>query len=234
MNPITSTILLLALAACDARVCLLAARKRPQPELRGLGEAMMQEELSEELEMAYNATVENHVVRNAIFSTQVIAGLLVRFRLTAFVSEVGESIRPVSGVRTWHVNLFYLVSWLYVTIDTLVRTVEESRAQNRRPQVWRVLIFMSVFHTIATMLIPAVAIHEAVHLTKAALRAVAATRVERWMPTLVGLLLIPALPLVDHPVHWLLGSALEVVWPRSTVEKPAFGGSINGGARQRA
>ena len=224
-----SLLLLLALAVCDARVCLLAARQPTQPELRGLGEAMKQEELSEELEMAYNATVENHV-RKVVFSTQVIAGLLVRFRLTAFVSEVGESIRPVSGVRTWHVRLFYLVSWLYVTIDTVVRTVEESRAQNRRRQVWRVLIFMSVFHTIATMLIPAVAIHEAVHLTKVALQAIDAKRVERWMPTLVGLLLIPALPLVDHPVHWLLGSALEVVWPRSTVDTTQ---SITGGARQR-
>ena len=231
MNRSLLSTLLLALAVCDARVCLLAAAKRPQPKLRGLGGALLQKELSEELEMAYNATVDNHV-RKVVFSTRVIANLLVRFRLTAFVSEVGESIRPVSGVRSWHVNLFYLVSILYVTIDTLVRTLEEARAQNRRPQVWRVFIFMSVFHTIATMLIPAVAIHEAVHLTKAALRAVAATRAERWMPTLVGLMLIPALPLVDHPIHWLLGNALEAVWPKSTVDAHSM--SIPGGALQRA
>ena len=80
------------------------------------------------------------------------------------------------------------------------------------------------------MLIPAVAIHEAVHAVKvllvaAAARprlgavAVGAARSVPWLPTVVGLLLIPALPLADEPVHHLLK------WSRmSRVAAPAKDG----------
>ena len=149
-------------------------------------------------------------------STRAITALLARYRLTAFVSEVGESIRPLRGVLTWHVNLFYLVSWLYVITDTMVNAVDEAYVQGRRRQVARVVLFMSLFHSIATMLIPAVAIHEAVHLAVVLLkRAAASPSVQLWVPTMVGLSLIPALPIVDEPLHHALKRLFDRLWPEA-------------------
>ena len=149
-------------------------------------------------------------------STRAITALLARYRLTAFVSEVGESIRPLRGVLTWHVNLFYLVSWLYVITDTMVNAVDEAYVQGRRRQVARVVLFMSLFHSIATMLIPAVAIHEAVHLAMVLLkRAAASPSVQLWVPTMVGLSLIPALPIVDEPLHHALKRLFDRLWPEA-------------------
>ena len=148
--------------------------------------------------------------------TLVITALLARYRLIAFVSEVGESIRPLQGVLTWHVNLFYLVSWMYVITDTTVHAVDEANVQGRRRQVARVLIFMSIFHSIATMLIPAVAIHEAVHFAMAFLKRVAASpRMQVWVPTMVGLSLIPAMPIVDEPLHHALQAIFDRLWPEA-------------------
>ena len=149
-------------------------------------------------------------------STRAITALLARYRLTAFVSEVGESIRPLRGVLTWHVNLFYLVSWLYVITDTMVNAVDEAYVQGRRRQVARVVLFMGLFHSIATMLIPAVAIHEAVHLAMLLLkRAAASPSVQLWVPTMVGLSLIPALPIVDEPLHHALKRLFDRLWPEA-------------------
>lgn len=148
--------------------------------------------------------------------TLVITALLARYRLTAFVSEVGESIRPLQGVLTWHVNLFYLVSWLYVITDTTVHAVDEANVQGRRRQVARVVLFMSIFHSIATMLIPAVAIHEAVHFAMALLKRLAASpRIQLWVPTMVGLSLIPAMPIVDEPLHGALKLLFDRLWPEA-------------------
>ena len=60
------------------------------------------------------------------------------------------------------------------TPDTMVNAVDEAYVQGRRRQVARVVLFMSLFHSIATMLIPAVAIHEAVHLAVVLLKRAAA------------------------------------------------------------
>ena len=148
--------------------------------------------------------------------TLVITALLARYRLIAFVSEVGESIRPLQGVLTWHVNLFYLVSWLYVITDTTVHAVDEANVQGRRRQVARVVLFMSIFHSIATMLIPAVAIHEAVHFAMALLKRLAASpRIQLWVPTMVGLSLIPAMPIVDEPLHGALKLLFDRLWPEA-------------------
>ena len=115
-----------------------------------------------------------------------------------------------------YVNLFYLVSWLYVITDTMVNAVDEVYVQGRRRQVARVVLFMSLFHSIATMLIPAVAIHEAVHLAMVLLkRAAASPSVQLWVPTMVGLSLIPALPIVDEPLHHALKRLFDRLWPEA-------------------
>ena len=78
------------------------------------------------------------------------------------------------------------------------------------------MLYSSIFHTVATMLIPAVAIHEAVHLAMVLLkRAAASPSVQLWVPTMVGLSLIPALPIVDEPLHHALKRLFDRLWPEA-------------------
>ena len=106
----------------------------------------------------------------------------------------------------------------------------------------RTLIFFSTFHALATMMVPAYLVHAAVHLTQhtlqlstaaaaaaaaaaangspeaaavaaAAGEAAAAMTDARLLPTVVGLLTIPLLPLLDKPIEHALEYAFGRVWP---------------------
>ena len=156
----------------------------------------------------------------------LLAVMLVRFRLTAFTSEVGESLRPL--IAAWQVGLAYAVSWLYVSLDVLLRCVDEYALRGRTWRVVRTLLFFGVFHSVATMLLPAVMIHAAVHRSDQLLQLLA-RRVARepsrwpravrvlptlwWVPTLVGLTLIPLCPLFDEPIEKVLKGAFHATWP---------------------
>ena len=192
----------------------------------------------------------------------VVADLLLRFRLTAFTSEVGESLRPL--IFLWQVRATYAVSWLYVFLDVVLRAGDEAslrgwyvstngrtraRCHTLLPahgcsllvrafavccplylavlpcclhlRTWRVvrtLLFFSIFHSIATMALPALIIHTAVHQSQRALRMVPGdapwlTHLRQWGPTIVGLALIPLMPIFDEPMEALLERVFHRVWP---------------------
>jgi len=145
-----------------------------------------------------------------------LADLLIRYRLTAFTSEFGESLRPLMHV--WKVRATYAVSWTYVLLDVLLRTGDEVALRGRTWRVLRTLLFFSIFHTVATMLIPAFVIHSAVHSAQHALE-VLTPRVPWlegshlwWVPTAIGLVLIPLMPLLDAPVEGLLEAGFHRLW----------------------
>ena len=146
-----------------------------------------------------------------------IGVLLARLRLTAFTSEVGESLRPV--IPGWQVACAYGVSWLYVFIDVAVRGAEQwASAPGDPARLTRLVAYSSIFHTVATMLIPAVLIHAAVHGVQHLVRRYAVRRgllalFATWLPTFVGIALIPAMLLFDHPVEMLLDKLFEALWP---------------------
>ena len=144
----------------------------------------------------------------------LVASWLLRLRLTAFTSEVGESLRPLVQ-RSW-VRLCYAVSWTYVLLDVLIRAADEMSLRGQTWRVVRTLLFFSVFHTLATMLLPAYLIHTAVHQTHQALHTQASRALQRhamWAPTVVGLLLIPIMPLLDEPMEHALELAFGRLWP---------------------
>eukprot|EP00322_Chrysochromulina_rotalis_P024078 CAMPEP_0115858036 /NCGR_PEP_ID=MMETSP0287-20121206/15887_1 /TAXON_ID=412157 /ORGANISM="Chrysochromulina rotalis, Strain UIO044" /LENGTH=355 /DNA_ID=CAMNT_0003312281 /DNA_START=70 /DNA_END=1137 /DNA_ORIENTATION=- len=149
----------------------------------------------------------------------LVAMWLVRLRLTAFTSEVGESLRPL--VQPWKVKLAYVVSWTYVILDVLIRTADEMSLRGHSWRAVRTLLFFSTFHSIATMLLPAYCIHTAVHQAQLAVahfsaRAAWLQRSELlrvWTPTALGLLLIPLMPLLDEPMEHLLESGFGFLWP---------------------
>jgi hypothetical protein len=145
----------------------------------------------------------------------VLAGLLIKFRLTAFTSEVGESVRPL--VDLWKVRAAYAVSWTYVFLDVLLRTADELTLHGQTWRVLRTFIFFSIFHTVATMLIPAFLIHAAVHHSGRAITSFTTDSPQLallwWVPTAVGLALIPLMPLFDEPIEHLLKWVFSKLWP---------------------
>jgi len=146
----------------------------------------------------------------------LVATWLIRLRLTAFTSEVGESLRPLIAVSK--VRFCYAISWIYVLLDVLIRTADEMSLRGRTWRVMRTLLFFSVFHTLATMLLPAYLIHTAVHQAHRALHHAAtparlASALQHWAPTAVGLLLIPLMPLLDEPMEQALERLFHVMWP---------------------
>lgn len=163
----------------------------------------------------------------------VVAALLVRFRLMAFTSEVGESLRPL--IEPWLVTATYAVSWAYVSIDVALRACDEYALRGRTRRVLRTLLFFAVFHSIATMLLPAVLIHAAVHRSELFLQHACrrwASRVAagagaaadtllsrlRLLPTIIGLSLIPLMPLFDAPIEHLMERLFAMAWrlPRTS------------------
>ena len=166
---------------------------------------------------AYIAAVAARGGRRLWAGRSLVAAFLLRFRLAAFTSEVGESLRPL--IEVWQVRVMYAVSWLYVLIDIVLRTADEWALSGRTLRVVRTFAFFSIFHTVATMLLPAVIIHAAVHHADAALRPLrhlngpSTTALPTPLlpllrhpivPTVVGLALIPLMPLLDEPVEALL------------------------------
>ena len=184
---------------------------------------------------ALPALLAGHATRTAVKSPAAVGGLLkvpfalistfrgpigkmlARLRLTAFTSEVGESLRPV--IPGWQVACAYGVSWLYVFIDVAVRGAEQwASAPGDPARLTRLITYTSIFHTVATMLIPAVLIHAAVHGVQHLVRRYAVRRgllalFATWLPTFVGIALIPAMLLFDHPVEMLLDKLFAAVWP---------------------
>ena len=68
----------------------------------------------------------------------------------------------------------------------------------RAAQVTRTAVQTATFQLLASIAAPFVVIHTAVDLAK---RSLAHTRAARIGPVIAGLALIPALPLVDHPIE---------------------------------
>lgn len=153
-------------------------------------------------------------------SRNAIAQVLVRFRLLAFTSEVGESFRPLMDL--WKVQLAYAVSWAYVLLDVLLRACDEFALRGRTLRILRTLVFFSVFHTIATMLLPALLIHAAVHraeqlfhglLPPSVARSSHAGILRRFAPSAIGVALIPVMPLLDSPCEHALEALFKAAWP---------------------
>ncbi len=148
----------------------------------------------------------------AIFGKRPFPGVrkaLVRMRLTAFTSEVGESFRPI--IRRWLVLGSYGVSWLYVFTDIAIQGFEAAdNTAASACSIRRRIVRASIFHTIATMLVPAVTVHTVVQVGTALIKKLAGLPAWfSWMPTAVGIGIIPLLVLLDRPFEHLLDKLMK-------------------------
>lgn len=148
----------------------------------------------------------------AVKSVSLTKLLAANARYTAYSSDIMEAFRPV--VSPFWVYAGYGVAISYIGLDVGYSAYKEARKPDGN--VPRAVAHATLFQGLASLVIPAVAIHQTVHFTKHYTRG---RRLGVWAPTVAGLSLIPILPFtIDPPVELALESAFNHYWPER--EKP--------------
>ena len=132
-------------------------------------------------------------------------------RYTAYSSDVGEAFRPV--VPQWAVRGTYGLAVSYIAGEIGLTTWKESKKPGATQETTlRAFTHATVFQGIASLALPMVIIHQAVHAAQVATKRMG--RFTKWGPTIAGLALIPALPFaVDEPCEHAIEWAFDKVWP---------------------
>ena len=126
-------------------------------------------------------------------------------RYAAYSSDVGEALRPILTPR-W-VNATYGLAITYVLGDVSYHGYLE---QQRGGDVTRAVVHATTFQLLASLLIPAVLIHQVVHISHKGFTKLG--RYTKWGPSIVGLSCIPLMPLIDHPVEHAVDKAFDSYW----------------------
>ena len=138
-------------------------------------------------------------------------------RYLAYTSDVGEAFRPIVHVNV--VRSAYGISWGYVLGDVGYNGYQDYHLGVRGTELRRTMVERAVFQSFASMIFPAITIHEMVRLTKRhVFPRIQAGRYMRWGPTMCGLGVIPFLPFMyDHIVEVACERIFDYTWP---IEKP--------------
>lgn len=129
-------------------------------------------------------------------------------RYVAYSSDVGEAFRPI--VPPWAVNATYGLAIAYIAGDVGYTSYRES--QKPDGNVLRATVLAATFHACASLVGPAILIHQTVHFAQSVAKR--SGRFVRWGPTLTGLAMIPLLPTIldepsEHAIEWAFGK----FWP---------------------
>mmetsp|Transcript_48667 Transcript_48667/g.141912 ORF Transcript_48667/g.141912 Transcript_48667/m.141912 type:complete len:286 (-) Transcript_48667:127-984(-) len=138
-------------------------------------------------------------------------------RYLAYASDVGESFRPV--VHPWIVNFTYGVAGAYVIGDVALAGYRAKRDGHAQDVVAATCLRSATFQVLASLAMPAVIIHTAVHQAKRVVDQPSISkrlhpRIIRFGPCGVGLGLIPFLPMLDEPCEWFVDGVFDRVYPR--------------------
>lgn len=133
--------------------------------------------------------------------------LIAAQRWMAYASEGTEPFRPVAS--KWFVRSGYALSFIYVAADIGVRT-RANYVQNQDTKKASIVFGDTLlFHSMASLIIPAVTIHQIVHLSSSGIKRgnilANMPRVRGLLPTLIGLMSIPfVVGPIDHGVEYLM------------------------------
>jgi fission process protein 1 len=157
-------------------------------------------------------------------STQPLVSLArPMIRYSGYASDFGESFRPLA--KPWVVKSLYCVSWIYVCGDVGYTTYHYHREGVQGHDLYRVFIERSVFQALATMLLPAITIHEIVRITNKKMffegskfMSLNFMRNHKWAlrygGTICGLSIVPFLPFMyDVPVKFLCQNFFNFTMP---------------------
>mmetsp|Transcript_40722 Transcript_40722/g.68175 ORF Transcript_40722/g.68175 Transcript_40722/m.68175 type:complete len:246 (+) Transcript_40722:160-897(+) len=127
-------------------------------------------------------------------------------RYAAYSSDVGEALRPV--ISPMWVNATYGLAISYVIGDIAYHGYLEQ--QREGGDVKRAVAHATSFQLLASLLIPALLIHKGVHLAHKGFTR--AGRFTKWGPSVVGLAMIPMMPLIDHPIEHAIDYTFDTYW----------------------
>ncbi len=125
------------------------------------------------------------------------------FRYLAFTSDFGEALRPV--MHRSIVTGTYVVAFGYCVADIAIeanklKTNNYINDHGEKISMAHCLAERTTFQAIASLVGPALIIHQTVHFAKAAFAKLG--KFTKWGPSIVGLSVIPFLPIVlDEPVE---------------------------------
>jgi len=134
-------------------------------------------------------------------------------RYIAYSSDVGEAFRPVWKQRS--VKAAYGVAFAYVAADVgyNVYTTHNETNGDRKKTV-RKGIETLTFQALASLALPSLIIHTAVHQSHKIFHKSASVALKKWGPVAVGLAIIPALPFtIDEPCEHACEAGFERLWP---------------------
>jgi fission process protein 1 len=166
-------------------------------------------DLHEHHKIAHSVSLQESELRYAAYTL----GLSRIFRYLAFTSDFGEALRPVVHKRivtaTYGVAFAYCfadVAWeAYKTNDchtnpqSKYREGEEGK-KYMTMSVTQCVVERSTFQAFASLALPALIIHKTVHYANIGFKKLG--RFTKWGPSIVGLSLIPLLPVyLDAPVE---------------------------------
>lgn len=119
-------------------------------------------------------------------------------RYLAYTSDFGEAFRPIA--HRFVVRGAYAVSWGYVVGDVGYEYYNMKYNHNiTGSDLYVTTTKRAIFQSIASMALPAFTIHTFVHQSKHFLQRVG--RFQKWGPSIIGLSVVPFLPMYDEPVE---------------------------------
>jgi fission process protein 1 len=121
--------------------------------------------------------------------------IMANSRPLAYASEVGESVRPITSRK--FVRFMYGLSWGYVILDTAIKT--HAMKKHGREAMAYCCLDTSIFHTFASMALPAFTIHSIVKYSGKFFKKILGTesKVGKWLPVICGL---GSIPFIIHPL----------------------------------
>lgn len=158
--------------------------------------------------------------RYVAYARRAVQTLLVKGRAVAYTSDIGESVRPV--VPPWVVKACYGLTWMYVAVDVAYNTAEAHLNGGSTELVARTAVHATTFQVIASVLVPSLIIHQAVHVAQGLATKLPKGPIAFWFPSAVGLCLIPFMPYVDEPIEHAIDAGFEAAWP-TPADAPAHG-----------
>lgn len=200
-----------ALLQGSAAVCATAAATASAAALAEPSKAAAEEEPAASDGLLPITDPREGAARYIAYARRAVQAFLVKGRVVAYTSDVGESVRPV--VPPWVVRACYGLTWLYVGTDVAFNTSEAHRKGKSDEIVARTAVHTTVFQVVASVLVPSLIIHQAVHVAQGLATKLPKGRIAFWLPSLCGLALIPFMPYVDEPVEHVIDVAFEAAWP---------------------
>ncbi|KAF4704439.1 WD repeat-containing protein 44 [Perkinsus olseni] len=157
---------------------------------------------------------------------RVVTPSAKQVRYLAFTSDVGEAFRPV--VPRWLVNASYATTVGYIFGDIGYSTwLEYKRTKDladHKIRVWTAAAKATTFQMVASLALPFAIIHSTVHYSGVMLRrmAVKNARLLQMGPTMIGLAIVPFLPIVcDKPIEHGVDLIFEKWGPKIASEESA-------------